>query len=69
MENQIMNDNTAVIPEDKPEIKNQGNSTQREIISKISDRQNANILMQGVIWAEVLGRPLYKRKYRGRYGL
>ncbi len=31
--------------------------------------QTGSTLMRGILWAEVLGRPLCKRKGRGRYGL
>lgn len=31
--------------------------------------QTASPLMQGVIWAEVLGKPISRRKGRGRHGL
>lgn len=69
MEKQRTNDKKSMTSGDNPEIRKREENIQAEIIHKITMHQNANILMQGVIWSEVLGRPLFKRKYRGRHGL
>lgn len=44
--------------------KNKGNNPPDLLLSK-----TGSPLMRGILWAEVLGRPLCKRKGRGRYGL
>lgn len=59
----------STIPESKTVIEKPELDKHIDVLDNLTAHKNTITLMQGIIWAEVLGRPLSKRKHRGRNGL
>ncbi len=51
--------------DDLPAAGKSENALRSEIFKDYFAHQNFDVLMEGVIWSEVLGLPLCKRKNRG----
>ncbi len=63
MENERVVD-ASKIAIDKAYINKNAINAQNEIINRISMQKSTSVLMQGIIWSEVLGQPVSKRKGR-----